>query len=143
MPKINRLSEPEHVAVQKLIDQLLIIINGRVPAKTIDQLNKLSRWDFDDDDDDSDPAKLAAKFKIDEPTYRKLVQFKGDETLDILKLAARKGNPKGYVLTCIRNAENAPAWREREREAQRQKADDLYEQQERARKVREQLGIKL
>jgi hypothetical protein len=105
MPK--RLTEPEHLAVQKLLDQLIVIINGRVPAKTIEQLNKLRRWEFDDDDDD--PVKLAAKFKIDEPTYRKLEALKGDEALDILRLAARKNNPKGYVLTCIRNAEREVA----------------------------------
>jgi hypothetical protein len=60
-------------------------------------------------DDDDESQRLAAKFHIDAATYAKLKAIKGDETLAIVRLASRKDNPKGYVLTCIRNAEREVA----------------------------------
>jgi len=73
-----------------------------------------------DDDDDDESQRLAAKFHIDPETYAKLKAIKGDETPAIVQLASNKNNPKGYILTVIRNAE-----KEREREDKRAKG--IYE----------------
>ena len=71
----------------------------------------------DNDDDDDESRRLAAKFHIDPATFAKLKTIKGDETNAILRLASRKDNPKGYILTCIKNAERELAEQEKQREA--------------------------
>jgi hypothetical protein len=67
---------------------------------------------FDDDDDEI--SKLLNKFAIEDQTYRQLKKLKGNEAPAILRLAAKKAdNPKGYILTTIKNAEQELATAER------------------------------
>jgi hypothetical protein len=72
-------------------------------------IGQLSNHRVMDDDDDDESQRLAAKFHIDVATFAKLRAIKGSETPAIIRLASRKDNPKGYVLTCIRNAEREVA----------------------------------